>query len=437
MKSDSASALFATVSEFVKNIISAIKNNERTKRMAVRIVSFTAIFTITATVLGLSNLTYALGVSVNGNSYGFVRDEQEATEAIGNLLARLVVAKGDVSAEPYVNCTPTVVPADAIISSGELADKIVEDSEDYINVVTVSVNGEVFARAESVSAAEQLIYAEVGDGILFNNIEIRESVMSPSSYAMIPDFSEVCHADVDVTVPFNVYDDTSSADIEYAYATLNAEGWPASAISGTVININTTLPVLTAVTVEDNETVQNVTAYETGTKAGKNVLTVRTYSVLGVEYMREEISAVFTEKYADKPVATEVINAGDSGFCWPVDTGYTQYISSFWGDDRGHKGYDIACKTGTPILAAYDGYVESVNTSGSGYGLHFVIKHNNGLKTLYAHCSKLYVSVGDKVTRGEVVALVGTSGNVTGSHLHFEVLSGNARLNPMKYIGKR
>ncbi len=411
--------------------------SSKARRLTVSITSFAVIFSVIATVLGVSNLTYALSVSVNGNSYGFVRDERDASDAIGNLLSRIVVAKGDTATEPSVNYTPTVVPSGSIISSGELTDKIVEYSSEYVSAATVFINGELFAKSDSVESVQQFIYSEIGDSELFNTIELRESVMSPSSFDKLPDFSEVCYADVPTTVNFHVTDSTTLTQIENAYHVLGADNVPKSFIAGTVLNIETTLPALAVKSVSEQQLEQKVTAYESGTKAGTVVRVMRTSSVAGVAYVTEEVSATFTEKYADKPVATEISDAGNKGFCWPVDTGFTQYTSSYWGDGRGHKGYDIACKTGTPILAAYDGYIESVNASGSGYGLHFIIKHPNGLRTLYSHCSKLFVSQGDNVTRGEVVGLVGTSGNVTGSHLHFEVRSGNTPIDPIKYIGKR
>ncbi len=414
------------------------KNNKNIRKITAGLSAFAVVFSIMATVLGVTNLTSALSISVNGSNYGYVRDEQAANDLIDSLQHRYVVAEGVESNEPVVNCTPTVVPANSIVSSVELADKIVEHSDEYINAITVFVNGNLFARADSIEAAQSFIYGEVGDSELYNDIELRESIMSPSSFNLLPDFSEVCYAEVPATVDYHVYADTTSDKIRADFTALGARNSvPQAFLADSVLHVETTLPALAVKEVKDYTVDVKQTAYESGTKAGTLSYNMRSYSVCGVEYYTEEISQTFTEKYADKPVATSVKDVGKKGFCWPVDTGYTQYTSSYWGDNRDHKGYDIACKTGTPILAVYDGYVESVNSSGSGYGLHFVIKHPNGVKTLYSHCSKLYVSVGDKIERGEVVGLVGTTGKVTGSHLHFEVRKGNAPVNPMNYIGKR
>ncbi len=418
----------------VKFILNKLKHNIKLRKLAVSIASFAVILTVMLTVLGVSNLTYALSVSVNGASYGYVGSEQEASAAIDNLLSRYV---GDGSA-PDVSYIPTVVPSNSVMSSGELADKIVEHSDEYITATAIFVNGSLFAKSESVAAAEELIISKKGDGELFNSVEIRESVMSPESYESLEDLSAVYDSSIEVTVKFHVNESTTLAEVAAAYSAFGADdSAPSAVVAGTVLNINTVLPVLAVENISQTVTERNVSAKESGTKAGILTVTKRVHSINGVNYKTELVSEVFTEKYADKPIATKIENAGDKGFCWPVDTGYTQYTSSYWGDGRGHSGYDIACKTGTPILAANDGYVQSVNASGSGYGLHFIIKHNNGLSTLYSHCSKLYVSVGDKVERGEVVALVGTTGRVTGSHLHFEVRNGSSILNPINYIGKR
>jgi LysM repeat protein len=90
---------------------------------------------------------------------------------------------------------------------------------------------------------------------------------------------------------------------------------------------------------------------------------------------------------------------------------------------HGYNGVDIAAPTGTPILASADGQVIISRTGGwnGGYGNYVVIKHKNGTQTLYAHTSRNIVSVGDIVSQGDIVALVGTTGKSTGPHVHFEI----------------
>lgn len=100
-----------------------------------------------------------------------------------------------------------------------------------------------------------------------------------------------------------------------------------------------------------------------------------------------------------------------------------------------HGGIDIAAEKGTDILAAYDGVVTSAGYSES-YGYYVIIEHSSNIKTLYAHCSKLIANEGDTVSRGEKIALVGSTGRATGPHLHFEVRIGESRVNPRWILGE-
>jgi murein DD-endopeptidase MepM/ murein hydrolase activator NlpD len=122
-----------------------------------------------------------------------------------------------------------------------------------------------------------------------------------------------------------------------------------------------------------------------------------------------------------KPTATKLQ--------WPT-VGYriTQYYS--WR----HTGLDIGNKIGTPLYAADDGVVEKAGWNSGGYGNMVLVNHGNGIKTRYAHASKLFVKVGDRVSRGETIAAMGSTGRSTGSHIHFEVIVNGRLLNPLNYI---
>ena len=98
-----------------------------------------------------------------------------------------------------------------------------------------------------------------------------------------------------------------------------------------------------------------------------------------------------------------------------------------------HTGLDIAAPGGTPIKAAASGTVVFSGRKGI-FGKMLVISHGNGVQTYYAHCSKLLANVGDKVSQGEVIANVGSTGNSTGNHLHLEVRVNGQSYNPQKYV---
>lgn len=98
-----------------------------------------------------------------------------------------------------------------------------------------------------------------------------------------------------------------------------------------------------------------------------------------------------------------------------------------------HTGLDIATSTGTPISAASSGTVTFAGWKGS-YGYLAVITHGNGVQTYYGHCSKLYVSAGQSVTQGQTIGAVGSTGNSTGPHLHFEIRVNGVAYNPQNYL---
>lgn len=98
-----------------------------------------------------------------------------------------------------------------------------------------------------------------------------------------------------------------------------------------------------------------------------------------------------------------------------------------------HTGLDIEGDYTDPIYASEDGVVTTAGWNSGGYGMQIIIDHPGGFRTRYAHSSKMFVKVGDKVKRGEVIAMVGTTGRSTGTHLHYEVYLNGVRLNPLKY----
>ena len=134
---------------------------------------------------------------------------------------------------------------------------------------------------------------------------------------------------------------------------------------------------------------------------------------------------------------------GTGIFQWPLPESFT--ITSrfgyredpFTGEISYHSGTDIGAPGGTPILASADGTVtiaNAIDSWGGGYGYHIKIRHNDTYETLYAHCSSICVTVGQKVKQGEVIGYVGTTGNSTGNHLHFEVWQNGERTDALGFF---
>ena len=125
---------------------------------------------------------------------------------------------------------------------------------------------------------------------------------------------------------------------------------------------------------------------------------------------------------------------------WPVPLDYTKVTSGFaWrtspitGRKELHNGIDIPAPLGTSVYAANTGTVV-IATWHYSYGNYIMIDHGGGIMTLYAHNSQLLVSVGDKVTKGQVIAKVGSTGDSTGNHCHFSVRKNGAFIDPMQYF---
>ena len=116
-----------------------------------------------------------------------------------------------------------------------------------------------------------------------------------------------------------------------------------------------------------------------------------------------------------------------------LSSGYGMRKHPILGYDRLHQGVDFAAPTGTPIMAAGTGFIEKIGMNG-GAGNYIKIKHINGYKTAYGHMSKFAAGLkkGSKVTQGQTIGFVGSTGMSTGPHLHYEVIFNNKKINPMK-----
>ncbi len=141
----------------------------------------------------------------------------------------------------------------------------------------------------------------------------------------------------------------------------------------------------------------------------------------------------------DAAVPPEALLISESGFCWPTP-GYTKITSPYGyrihpitGQLKFHSGIDIGAAGGTPTVAAMDGTV-TISVYSNSYGNYVEIDHGGGVRTRYAHMSRRLCTVGDSVTQGETIGLVGSTGNSTGNHCHFEVRINGTTYDPMQYF---
>ena len=146
-------------------------------------------------------------------------------------------------------------------------------------------------------------------------------------------------------------------------------------------------------------------------------------------------------KAKEREFAAQIANVpSESGFLWPLSSGYNVLTSLFGprphpvtGKPNNHTGIDISAPKNTKIYAAKSGVV-TTSTYNSSYGEYVVVSHSDSTSTLYAHMTTRNVREGQTVKQGDVVGYVGSTGSSTGNHLHFEVRVNNARQDPVNYF---
>jgi Membrane proteins related to metalloendopeptidases len=169
-------------------------------------------------------------------------------------------------------------------------------------------------------------------------------------------------------------------------------------------------------------------------KIGQELIIEGAEKVMAVNTQSTSSKGVSAKSGSVKVASRSAGSSGSSnsaGIIWPL----RGIITSVFGlrDGKTHKGIDIAAPTGTNVSASMSG---KVTYSGweNGYGNLVVISHGNGLETYYGHNSKLIVKAGQYVSRGQLISKVGSTGDSTGPHLHFEIRKGGTPVNPYGYL---
>lgn len=199
--------------------------------------------------------------------------------------------------------------------------------------------------------------------------------------------------------------------------------------------------------------IKHIKIYVITKKAPEDILDELGYSGEERKRMEQRLEELYTlqEIFPSDGIAGgggEIIDPdadwiGTGIFQWPLPENGT--ITSYFGNRVNpvtgkpdfHTGTDIAMPEGTPILAAADGTVEIANGTdswGDSYGYYVKLDHGSGFETLYAHCSSICVTAGQEVSQGEVIGYVGSTGNSTGNHLHFEVRKNGQRVDALDYF---
>jgi murein DD-endopeptidase MepM/ murein hydrolase activator NlpD len=169
---------------------------------------------------------------------------------------------------------------------------------------------------------------------------------------------------------------------------------------------------------------------------GERTVTYRIIRENGLETDREVLNQVVrSEPKAEDVVKGAITMVASRGstvrLAWPSEGGVVSSFGMRWG--RMHEGIDLDAGYGSDVVSVAGGTVVEAGWDG-GYGMEVEISHGGGLVTRYAHLSKIYADVGDSVDRGETIGLVGSTGNSTGPHLHFETIVGGEPQDPLDFL---
>lgn len=372
------------------------------------------IFGIVSTSL-YSGVTLAYSVEYNGTVVGQIKDKAEYDEAVA--IANSMVESVDFEQYAY---TPefyvTVTTQGSLTAPDDVALSILKETSDIVLGDCVYVNGKSVAY---ISAENDV------NGYIENYLKgyvAGEDVVS-SFVAPVECVEGYYHKSVL----------TSFDDLKALLSTLDVQSvqtvrTPVEVYFETVKRRDDTVAL--GVQKTQSEGVKGVNNSVT------NVIMVNG-EVLKTEYVGEEVVTEPVNKVViigNKGAAVKAAWIEALDCIWPLQKVKGQYVSSYWGDDRNHKGIDIASAYGTPIYAAQTGKVITAEYN-DGYGYYVVIEHNGEYKTLYGHASELCVQKGDTVAQGQLIALVGSTGMSTGNHLHFEVIKNGNRIDAGPFIG--
>ncbi len=420
----------------------------------------------------------AYEILVDGTRHAVVASETEANSVLEKIAKSYLPREGELTlCQNKMDETISEAKEDQI---SEQMEEVTETGQDNTEVVEVAeaLPHEEVARIVHVDSFEVEEETQEGEGQKIKRsverFDFNEEVMIRNVYVNEDDVLGEVEAEEQLLSPtFEIIDYTlvegdNTWDIAMEHGMtverllqLNPEITDETKLQiGQVIKVEKASPVLSITTVEEATYKQIIPAeieyvvfsnlYEGQTQVyqegqdGLKEVTVSVTKVNGEEVSRELVSENILSEPVTKVIgygikekpAQEVSTAtgGNGGYIHPLKG--SGYISSGYGSRWGrfHKGMDFAASAGTPIYASAGGKVVYSGYNSGGYGNLVIIEHSDGSQTYYAHCSKLYVNVGDYVEQGEHIAGVGTTGDSTGNHLHFEIRINGNPVNPSKYL---
>ncbi|PWJ13392.1 M23 family metallopeptidase [Ruminococcus flavefaciens] len=421
-----------------------------------------------------SGLEYGLSVEYNGREIGIITAEADFEAAEREVQQRIAYADSDETIDLSAKYSLRIINEnDKVVSSSQLANEMLAASDEALTeAFGIYIDGKFIGAVtdkEPVQDAlnERILNYRV-DGVVKdisykNNIEYSHGIYLASSVMDTKAAIDLLTSSKEKKAVYVAQKGDTAVTIAMKYnMDLNKleelnEGIIKKCSKGMIVNVIETesyLPIqyvreMDPVTFLDYETVEvetsslNVGVRDTlvvGRRGEKTSHVEITY-VDGKEYSRKTISSKITKEpvvekigigiYAARPDSPDTVLTGSGEFGWPVDGGW---VSDGFGGERNHKGMDIAASTGTEIYAAADGEVVSAGWNTGGYGYFVQIGHTDEYQTVYGHMSEVLVDEGQYVSRGQLIGLVGNTGNSFGSHCHFEVRHLGICLDPALFL---
>ncbi len=428
---------------------------------------------VIAILLSTNFYTLALKVTVNGRAVGYVSNENEFSDLVSDVEDRL----GNSIGENYVMKTSPQYSFAVVDKSKVSTDEMYDDvysavCEEIGEHYGLYVDGKLIAATETEQTLTTILDelkephktgAENESVEFVANVEIKKGIYAPSYFIEEDAIRAMFSASTNPRY-YIIQEDDYLSDICKATGltraqiySLNPELDERRLVPGRKVNISQPdvylgIKIVKTISyteeiayetkkINDDSLYKTQTKVKTSGRKGEKAVTAEVTYVDGAQISKKIVSEKVTREPTTReiyvgtkalPVTTSPL-AGTGTFIRPISGGYT---SCAFRGYRGHSGVDLTMHGayGKPVYASASGTVIFSGWSG-GLGKCVKIKHSNGYTTSYAHMSSYNVSVGDTVYQGQQVGRIGSTGNSTGPHLHFELRINGTAVNPMRYIG--
>ncbi len=424
----------------------------------------------------ISSTFFGLGfsLSVNGEEVGYIMNAEDLSLAVKNVETQVSAALGHpYGLKPNTKLTFGLVERDRVLTAEDVEKKLVDAVSDISEMYVLTVDGEVIGASYNPGMLQRILdgFYTVSDrdtvlsSSFSRNVKIEKTVAETSLLKSDTEILETLSANITEDRYYTIRRgdtwDAIAQEHGMSSAQLKEMNPSVSLRRGNKLLVAKAIPYLTVERVVQETTVESVAYKTVETKTDSLYVGTRRVKTKGVRgnarvtkkntfengelVASEQISYEVLKQPTDEEIqvgtkplpSVRGISASGDGLATgsmirPV-SGAIVYSDYGYRKSGFHSGIDFATTAGTPVRAADGGTVTFAGWKGD-FGNLVIISHGNGLSTYYAHNAKLTVRVGQKVSRGQQIASVGSTGRSTGPHCHFEVRVGGKTVNPWRYI---